>query len=172
MSLDIILISVLIICFITDLNRQKIYNKVIFPSLLAAVILNVYTFGFAGLKLSLLGFATGLCILLVPYLLGGMGAGDVKLLSLIGAFKGSIFVLNAAIYMAIIGGVVALIIIIFQKQTIIFIKTFFTWLASFICGIKYKLEFPKSYFSKKYPYGTAIVGGAVVCLLFKGAWII
>ena len=172
MLLDGILILVLITCFITDITRQKIYNKVIFPSFIAAVLLNTWFSGFAGFKLSLLGFATGLCILLIPYFLGGMGAGDVKLLSLIGAVKGSIFVLNTAIYMALIGGAIAILVIIFQKQTISFIKSLFSWLASFICGIKYKLQFPKSYFSKKYPYGTAIVGGAVICLLFKRAWII
>jgi prepilin peptidase CpaA len=172
MLLDGILILALITCFITDIKQQKIYNKIIFPSLAAAVILNVWFDGLAGLKLTLLGFITGLCILLIPYFLGGMGAGDVKLLSLIGAAKGSIFVLNTAIYMALIGGVVAILVIIFQKQTINFIKTLFSWLVSFVCGIKYKLQFPKSYFSKKYPYGTAIVGGAVICLLFKRAWII
>lgn len=172
MLLDIIFVLVLSICFITDLRQQKIYNKVIFPSLVIAVILNIWFSGFAGLKLSLLGFITGLCILLVPYFLGGMGAGDVKLLALIGAVKGSVFVLNTAVYMALLGGAIAVIIIIFQKQTINFIKILFLWLYSFFCGIKYKLEFPTSYFSKKYPYGTAIVGGAMICLLFKGAWII
>lgn len=172
MLLDGILILVLITCFITDIKKQKIYNKVIFPSLAAAVILNIWFSGFVGVKLSLLGFATGLCILLIPYILGGMGAGDVKLLSFIGAVKGSIFVLNTAIYMALIGGVIAILVIIFQKQTISSIKTLFTWLISFICGVKYKLQFPNSHFSKKYPYGTAIVGGAVICLLFKGVWII
>ncbi|QAT39216.1 prepilin peptidase [Clostridium sp. JN-9] len=172
MLLDGILILALTTCFITDIKHQKIYNKVIFPFLIAAVILNTWLSGFAGFKLSLLGFATGLCILLIPYFLGGMGAGDVKLLSLIGAAKGSIFVLNTAIYMALIGGAIAILVVIFQRQTISFIKTLFKWLVSLVCGIKYKLQFPKSYFSKKYPYGTAIVGGAMICLLFKGAWII
>lgn len=170
--LDIILILALIICFITDLKKQKIYNKIIFPSLAAAVVLNSWLNGLAGFKLSALGFVTGLSILLIPYLLGGMGAGDVKLLSLIGAVKGSIFVLNTAIYMAFIGGALAILIIIFQRQTLSFIKILFTWFISFIHGIRYKVEFPKSYFSKKYPYGTAIVGGAVICLIFRGAWII
>lgn len=172
MLLDAVLILVLIICFTTDITRQKIYNKVIFPSIVAAVMFNIWLSGFEGLKLSLWGFATGFGILLIPYILGGMGAGDVKLLSFIGAIKGSIFVLNTAIYMALIGGAVAILVIIFQKQTISYIKTLFTWLVSFICGVKYKLQFQTSYFHKRYPYGTAIVGGALICLLFKGARII
>lgn len=172
MILDIIFILVLIICFITDLKQQKIYNKIIFPSLALAVILNICNNGFTGLKASLVGFIIGLFILLIPYLLGGMGAGDVKLLSLIGAFKGSFFVLNTTIYMALIGGIVALLIIIFQKQTINLIKSLFLWLYSLLSGVKYKFQFPTSYFSKKYPYGTAIITGALICIFFKGAWII
>lgn len=172
MLFDIILILILTICFVTDIKEQKIYNKILYPSLVAAILLNAYFSGFNGLKLSLLGFGTGLCILLIPYLLGGMGAGDVKLLALIGAIKGYVFVLNTAIYMALIGGVIAIIIIIFQKQTISFIKSLFSWLISLVCGIKYKLKFPTSCLTKKYPYGTAIVGGAMICLFFKGAWII
>lgn len=172
MLINIVLVLVLVICFVTDFKQQKIYNFVMFPSLITAFILNLCFNGFAGLKLSLLGFVTGLCILLIPYLLGGMGAGDVKLLTFIGVLKGSVFVLNTAIYMALIGGVIALIIIIFQKQTVKFFKTFFLWLFSFFSGIRYKLEFENSGLSKKYPYGTAIVLGALICLLFKGAWII
>jgi prepilin peptidase CpaA len=172
MLLDIILVSVLIICFVTDLKERKIYNKVIFPSLLIVVVLQIALGGLGGLKLSLLGFIIGLSILLIPYLLGGMGAGDVKLLALIGAVKGSTFVLNTAIYMGLLGGVIAILVIVFQKQTISFIKVLFFLIVSLFCGIKYKPEFPTSFFSKKYPYGVAIVGGPVICRLFKGAWII
>lgn len=172
MLIDIILGLALIICLITDLKDRKIYNKVIFPSLIVTVILQVAYHGLGGLKLWALGFIIGLSILLVPYFLKGMGAGDVKLLAFIGAAKGTIFVLNTAIYMALLGGVIALLVIIFQKQVVIFIKILFSWIVSFVGGARYKLEIPKHFFSKKYPYGVAIVGGAVICLLFKGAWII
>lgn len=172
MLIDIVFVSVLAICFVTDFKQQKIYNVIIFPSIVTAFTLNLWFNGFTGLKFSLLGFVTGLSILMIPYLLGGMGAGDVKLLSFIGILKGSVFVLNTAIYMALIGGAIAIIIILLQKQTIKFFKTFFLWLFSFFYGVRYKLEFSTSSLSKKYPYGTAIVLGALICLLFKGAWII
>ena len=172
MLLDIILVSVLAICLVTDLKQRKIYNKVIFPSLLITVSLQVAYGGLGGLKSSLLGLITGLSVLLIPYLLRGMGAGDVKLLALIGAIKGSVFVLNTAIYMALLGGVIALLVIIFQKKSLSFIKAVFLWIVSRFNGVKYKLEFPTSFFSKKYPYGVAIVGGALICLLFRDAWII
>jgi prepilin peptidase CpaA len=172
MLLDFILVIVLGICFITDLKYQKIYNKIIFPSLILAILLNTAFYSLNGFKLSMIGFAAGLSMLLVPYFLGGIGAGDVKLLAFIGAIKGSAFVINTTIYMALIGGVIALIIIISHKEFVVFMKELILWLASLLQGVSYKLELPTTPFLKKYPYGVAIVGGAAICLLFKGAWFI
>jgi prepilin peptidase CpaA len=172
MIFDIILIVTLVICFITDLRQQRIYNKVIFPALCAGVVLRISLYGMDGLKYCIGGFGAGLVILLIPYLLGGIGAGDVKLLALIGALKGSMFVYNTALYMAVIGGVMALVVILAQGETRRFFKGFFSWLISIFYGIRYKLELPTSAFLKKFPYGLAIVGGAVICLIFRGAWIV
>lgn len=172
MLINIILVIVLGICFITDLKQQKIYNKVIFPSLIAVLVIHLTASGFNGLRLSLIGFMAGLAVLIIPYFLGGIGAGDVKLLATIGAIKGSYFVLNTALYMAVIGGVIAFVIIIFNGALIKVLKQLWMWMYLLLCGIKYKLEFPTSSFLKKYPYGVAIVGGAVICLIFKEAWII
>jgi prepilin peptidase CpaA len=145
---------------------------VIYPAIIAAIIVNVSMNGLEGLKTSLIGFVVGMCILLIPYLMGGIGAGDVKLLAFIGTLKGSIFVLNTALYMALIGGAIALIIIIYSKESKRFFKSFFSWLKSLLFGISYRLEIPTTSLLKKYPYGLAIVGGAFICLLFKGALII
>jgi len=172
MLLNIILVLVLAICFITDLKEQKIYNKVIFPSLIVTMLLQLFYFGFDGLKGSFIGLTVGFAILLVPYFLGGIGAGDVKLLALIGAIKGGAFVLNTALYMAVIGGVIALFIIIFHKQTIKFFKELSLWIFYLVNGVKTKLETPSAPLLKKYPYGVAIVGGALICLVFKEAWLI
>ncbi len=172
MLLNIILIIVLFICFITDLKQQRIYNRVIFPALIAVLLTHLAASGFNGLKLSLMGMLIGMGLLIVPYLLGGIGAGDVKLLALIGAIKGSSFVVNTALYMAVIGGVIALIIIIKSGALVKVLKQLWLWVYSSVCGIKYRLEFPTTSFIKKYPYGVAIVGGAFICLIFKEAWII
>jgi prepilin peptidase CpaA len=172
MAFDILLIMILIICFATDVKEQKIYNKIIFPGLLGAIALNFFYFGFTGIRLSVVGFLVGFAVLIIPYLLGGMGAGDVKLLALIGAIKGSSFVLNTALYMAVIGGLMALAVIVFHKQFIKFFTDFFKWIFYSLMGIKYELVTESSPFLKKYPYGVAIVCGALICLIFKGAWLI
>ena len=45
--------------------------------------------GAAGLWTALLGLLAGFVLLLIPYLLGGMGAGDVKALAALGALLGA-----------------------------------------------------------------------------------
>lgn len=165
---DILLFIVLIICCITDLRTRKIYNKVIFPALISAFLLHLIINGFSGLKTSFLGFLCGAAILIIPFALGGFGAGDVKLLAVIGAIKGSGFAALTALYMFIIGGITAFIIIIFHKETVNFFKGLFCWLAGFIKGKYYKLEFPTTPFLKKFPYSAAIAGGTILSLLFKG----
>lgn len=172
MLLNIILVMVLIICFVTDLKQQRIYNKVIFPALITALLFHLAASGLDGLKLSLTGMLAGMGLLIIPYLLGGIGAGDVKLLALIGAIKGSSFVLNTALYMAVIGGIIALVIIVSNGALMKVLKQLWLWIYSLVCGIKCRLEFPTSTFLKKYPYGVAIVGGALICLIFKEARII
>jgi prepilin peptidase CpaA len=172
MLLNILLVLVLVICFYTDFKVQKIYNNIIFPSLILSLVTQLLLNGFSGLSKSIIGLLVGLSILLVPYLLGGIGAGDVKLLALIGAIKGSIFVVNTAIYMGILGGAIALTIILTNKESISFIKGVFLWVSSVFYGTRYKPEFPTTVLLKKYPYGIAITAGAAICLIFKEAWII
>lgn len=162
---NILLIITLIICCITDLRVRKIYNKVIFPILFCVFLLHLILNGFSGLEASLFGFLSGVAVMLIPFILGGLGAGDVKLLALIGAIKGSAFALCTALYMFIIGGAIALIIIIFQKETINFLKSLFNFFAGLIKGCHYKLKFSTNPFLKKFPYSIAIAGGAAISLI-------
>ena len=112
MIFNSLLILVLLICLITDLKSRKIYNKVIFPALLLSFCLHAFTPIGSGILFSLMGFAVGFGLLFIPYLMGGMGAGDVKLLALIGAIKGTTFVVITGIYMALLGGLIALFILL------------------------------------------------------------
>lgn len=166
--LNILLFIVLIICLITDLKNRKIYNKIIFPALLLALLFNTILYGWSGLTTSFLGFLAGLGILLIPYLMGGMGAGDVKLLAVIGAVKGAPFVLATAIFMALIGGLVGLGMLLFRKGLFQRIKSLF----QFLCGMRYGMKltdsFSKSNLKRTFPYGIAIVGGSFAAFFFSG----
>ncbi|WP_221568528.1 prepilin peptidase [Alkalihalobacillus sp. TS-13] len=170
MIFDIVLLIVLIICVITDIRKRLIYNKVIFPALILSFILHLIVNGWSGLGTSLLGFLLGFGILLIPYFMGGMGAGDVKLLALIGALKGPVFVLNTSIYMALLGGLLALGVIIFSGGAFKRLKYYFHWLYGKKNGLKVPLALTKDSMKATYPYGVAIAGGAILSFVGK-AWI-
>lgn len=69
--------------------------------------LHIGLHGFEGLYFSLEGIGMGIALLLGFYALGGMGAGDVKLLGVVGGFLGPTGVLNAFLVTALLGGAYA-----------------------------------------------------------------
>ncbi|WEG13578.1 prepilin peptidase [Pullulanibacillus sp. KACC 23026] len=164
MWLNGLLLVVLGISVYTDLKSRKIYNKVILPALLAALAVNSMIGGWRGFDHSLLGLLVGFSILLIPYFMGGIGAGDVKLLAAVGAIKGTIFVIQASIFMALIGGVIGLCLLLFKKGVI---KNLISFLLSRRAGVKTPLFLDKT--KKWFPYGVAIAGGAVLGLIMHGS---
>jgi prepilin peptidase CpaA len=165
--IDWLLLIVLTICFITDVRERKIYNKILLPALLLSLLWNIGTTGLQGLGSSLLGMTAGFLLLLIPYLMKGMGAGDVKLLAVIGAMKGVTFVLMTAVYMAIIGGIIAVLLIVWR---LIRSKQFITlFYRSSLMKYGMKLSLIRSHSSKEaMPYGVAIAFGAIVTLFMSG----
>lgn len=168
MLLNGALLLILCVCFVTDVRNRKIYNAVIFPGVLAAILIHSVTEGWSGVSFSLGGFGVGLLLLLIPYLLGGMGAGDVKLLALIGAFKGTMFVLATAVYMALLGGLIAIAILLVKRGVLNSIRSL---ILNFWCirnGWILPFRADKNTLTTTYPYGVAIVGGALITLYAKG----
>jgi prepilin peptidase CpaA len=100
MLINLLLVSLAVITIWTDSRYKKIYNKVLLPFLLIALLIQPID----GLEGAVLGFL----FLLLPYLFGGIGAGDVKLLAVYGAFLGPGLMVTAFFCGAILGGVVAL----------------------------------------------------------------
>ena len=99
--LNAILVIVLLICAYTDGTRGKIYNKVTFPAMLLGIGVNTIFGGTAGLVWALAGWAVGMGIQWVPYMLGVAKAGDVKLLAAVGALKGWAFCTFGFLYGAL-----------------------------------------------------------------------
>ncbi|WP_423407868.1 prepilin peptidase [Heyndrickxia sp. MSNUG] len=164
---DYLLMILLVICVITDVKERKIYNKVLLPFLLLALIIHLATGGFSGLGFTVAGTIVGFAVLLIPYFMGGMGAGDVKLLAVIGALKGTVFVLTAAVYMALAGGILALIVLFFRKGAwgrIRHIGMFFGGLRS---GMRIPLLVDKEGLTATYPYGVAIAIGTIAAVAFQ-----
>ena len=76
------------IAAVTDVRTYRVYNVITVPLIVAGLVYHTVTGGFDGFIFSLSGAAVGFCVLIVPYMLGAMGAGDVKLLTGFGAWLG------------------------------------------------------------------------------------
>lgn len=113
---DLILLAIIIISIYSDLRYRRIYNWMVFSAATGGLALNLAAGGAAGLRSSLAGMLLGVGLLLIPFLLGGMGAGDVKLLGAVGALKGISFVCLTFTAAALIGGIMGLIAIIKHRS--------------------------------------------------------
>ncbi|MEQ9546185.1 MAG: A24 family peptidase [Marinobacter sp.] len=109
-SITILLIG-LVVAVVSDLSTCRIPNKLTVSMALVSVVLHAWFGQWEGLLFALSGLATGLLCFLPLYLLGGMGAGDVKLLSAVGAVVGPGTAFTAALMTIVAGGALALIYI-------------------------------------------------------------
>ena len=105
--LDGLLVAALAYAVFTDLRSRRIGNKLTYAAALLGLAVHAATGGWSGAGASALGWLVGFGLLLVPWLRGAMGGGDVKLLAAIGALQGPWFVLYTAIYGGLAGGVLA-----------------------------------------------------------------
>jgi prepilin peptidase CpaA len=105
---DFVLIALIGAALYFDLTRKRIPNFLTFPAIIWGIISYTVMQGFEGLWFSFLGLIVGLAIFFIPFAMGGMGAGDVKLLGAVGALQGWHFVLSAFFLTALFGGVMAL----------------------------------------------------------------
>jgi len=96
---------------IDDLARRRIANWIPCFAFLSGVALQSVQNGWRGAGSALLGTVTGAAVFLIFYLLGGMGGGDVKLMAGFGAVLGVKTLLEAALWTAGCGGVMALLVI-------------------------------------------------------------
>jgi prepilin peptidase CpaA len=96
---------------IDDLSRRQISNWIPGSAFVGGVILQTAQHGWRGAGSALAGALAGAGVFLIFYLLGGMGGGDVKLMAGFGALLGVPLLLQAALWTAGCGGVMALTVI-------------------------------------------------------------
>jgi leader peptidase (prepilin peptidase)/N-methyltransferase len=119
-----------IIIFVIDLEQGLILNKVVYPSMVVALLLALLPQSWLtqeiwltqtikpGIVSAALGGGIGFVIFLLIALVsrGGMGWGDVKLAALIGLATGFPLVFLAVIMGAILGGIVAVALLIARRR--------------------------------------------------------
>jgi prepilin peptidase CpaA len=99
-----------------DVITHKIPNAFTLPAMVFALLLH---FAFGGWRQLVASAAGGLCcgtIFLVFYLAGGMGAGDVKLITAAGCSAGIGLVAPLLIWTSLAGGVMAIGLALYRRR--------------------------------------------------------
>jgi prepilin peptidase CpaA len=107
---------VLVVAAVIDGWKLKVPNWITFPMVLSGWAYSAYFFGFSGLGWSLVGTAVGLGLLMPAYAIGGMGAGDVKLLAGVGAWVWGTTTFYAFCVSAVIGGIIAMGMVVYRRK--------------------------------------------------------
>jgi leader peptidase (prepilin peptidase)/N-methyltransferase len=113
-----------IVVSVIDLEHGLILNKVVYPSMVIALLLALLPRSWltqwivTGIANAAIGGAIGFALFLAIALIsrGGMGWGDVKLAGLIGLATGFPLVFLSIIMAAILGGIVAVALVIARKR--------------------------------------------------------
>lgn len=102
----------LIVAAVIDGIQLKVPNWLTFPFIITGWIYSGI-WG-EGIGLSLMGTAIGLALLLPAYAIGGMGAGDVKLLAGVGAWMHGPHTFYAFAVSVIVGAVMAVMMVAYR----------------------------------------------------------
>jgi prepilin peptidase CpaA len=102
---------ILIIASIQDVISLRIPNWITLPGLAVGLSYFSLTRGYEGFLFSLIGALTGFGLLIIPYIIGGTGAGDVKLMGAVGSVLGAQGVFIVFVISYILGGAYALFLL-------------------------------------------------------------
>jgi prepilin peptidase CpaA len=101
-------VAVLSVAIFTDLCWRRIPNWLVLPYMAAGLVVAGCLHGLRGVEWSLAGLLAGGVLMAVLFVLGGMGAGDVKLCAALGAWIGPSQMFLALVGMGLAGGVMVI----------------------------------------------------------------
>ena len=107
---SIIALSVAGTACVTDLRNRRIPNLLTFGAAIAALVFAGITGGWSALLFAAAGWLVGAAVFFLPFALGGLGAGDVKLLAALGAWLGPYDTIWLALFTGIAGGIAAVVV--------------------------------------------------------------
>lgn len=112
----VLAVVVVVVAAWFDLKHRCIPNRLTLPAIAVGLVLAVILEGMAGLKWSGIGFAFGFGVFLLPWLMGGMGGGDVKLMAALGALLGWPMVLWVALLSCVVAILICIVKAIWQGK--------------------------------------------------------
>jgi prepilin peptidase CpaA len=95
---------------VTDVRSRRIPNLLTFGAAAGGLVFHTIAGGSGGFVQAAAGWLVGAAMFFVPFALGGLGGGDVKLLAALGAWVGPADAFWMAMYAGMAGGVLALVV--------------------------------------------------------------
>jgi len=152
-----------------DLRYRRIPNWATLPCIILGLGMNTLLNGWGGAKASGTGFLVGFAAFVVLFVLGWMGGGDVKLMAAVGALKGYPFVVSALFYSLLVGLVIGVAMLIWNRKSLRTFKNLFFVIGSRVTKLVPKQDVNREA-AQKIPFGVAIVLGTVVAMIVGYAW--
>lgn len=148
-----------------DLATRRIPNGVVVTTALGGFVAAASGASDISIGASVLGLGIGLALMLPGHVIGGTGAGDVKLFGAVGAVVGVERILWAFCYTAIAGGVVAILWALYHGRLTLTLRRV-------VGTVRQPTQTRKTIVSSgannTFPYGPAIAIGTVLAVVFRG----
>lgn len=158
----------LVIGCISDLRSRKIPNELVLAILVTGLLFALVTStdAWRAIGISLAGTAVGFAIWIVFYLIGVIGAGDVKFFAAAGAWLGPATTWHAALIAAIAGGVLAVAFLVMERRLgDVLRRTAMAASSGSLADVPKMAAFPDTK-HRPLPYGVALAIGALLA-----AWV-
>jgi len=160
-----VLAVVLVAAAVSDLRRGAVYNWLTYPAILVGLALGAFQGAAAGDTAAgvidhVVGFGFAFGVLLVAYVMGGMGGGDVKLMGAVGALVGWPAALHAVFYSFLVGAALGLILMVWRGRVRIVLRRL--WMAIRILPLPTAtLDEATATPTLRVPFGFAVCAGTL-----------
>ncbi len=168
--IDIFLFTILTYSLYTDLKYGKIYNFITIPSIAAGLVLNAHVNAngaLAGIYNGSAAVLIAFVFFIIPYMMGALGGGDVKLMMAIGALKGYIFLAVSILAIGLVS--LALSLFVFMMQ--LFKDYKFSGMLNILAGFYHKNilvggDELKPILKKNLKFGISIFFGTIIAYIY------
>jgi prepilin peptidase CpaA len=168
----LLLLVLLAVATVIDLRSHRIPNWLSLGSTLLVLVLYVALLGIGsnGLLAGLGGWAVGLAVFLPLYLMGGMAAGDVKLMALAGSFLGPLHALLAAGLALGAGSLLGLAILLYRRGAMLMARRYASTFQCLAITGKWSYVPPQADepAALRFPYAVAVGVGTLATLWWSG----
>ncbi len=164
--LEVSLLLLVSFAAVNDLATRRIPNRMLLASLGCALLMRLFS-AHPGSSLleALSGMGTGLALFLPFYILRGMAAGDVKMITVVGAFTGPSDVFEIAVLSWCAGGAMALLLVLVNRRLGLVVGNLGRMLRGAMTPGMGVIAPAEQTSAGSMPYGVAIALGTIISLV-------